>query len=174
MISRNRFHAVFISGAHSNTWMVDVHQFVPETSKHCRKPQTTLFRLIDSLYDSHIHTLHSQRHVKVWSGRRSTRTLTDPAHDDRTSFLAHTTDRTRCIRVVKLRRSCTFAVLPARPQNSCISPHTTDRQKFWCSGNGGRCLRRQSCRLLCPEIHSERTASRSRYHVDHTDGLLRI
>jgi len=71
-------------------------------------------------------------------------------------------------------RCCTFAVLLARPQNSCISPHTTDRQKSQCSGNGGWCLRCQSSRLLCPEIRTERAASRSRYQVDHTDGLLRI
>ena len=58
-------------------------------------------------------------------------------------------------------RCCTFAVLLARPQNSCISPHTTDRQKFWCFASGGWCLICQSPRLICPETHTERAASRS-------------
>ena len=81
------------------------------TSIHSRKasirPQLRRIILITKLVSpsyallSH-HTHHSRRRVKVWSGRKSTQTQTDPAYDDQTSFLAHTTDRTQCIRVVKL------------------------------------------------------------------------
>ena len=71
----------------------------------------------------------------------------------------------QCSRSVRVK-SCLFTpealgVLLARPQNSCISPHTTDRQKFWCFASGGWCLICQSPRLICPETHTERAASRS-------------
>jgi len=149
-MSRSRIHAVFISGAHSNTWTVDP----PTTTSSVRSRGVRTLQKTSHDTSSHHrlslrlsnHTHYPRRHVKVWSGRRS-----NGSSSWRPDVFSHTPNEQKSMQnsCQSCGRCCTLVALNSLSHRTLAFLHTRRIDRI--SGVPETAVVPQT-QLLCPEF----------------------